>query len=451
MERSWGEKNCELEIMSAFLPFFISFLIGFLLINFLVGKKAPKDFWLIFFLAVGLGLGISGLLTFFLILLFNGYDRTSIFLAHFYLLAILLIIQRKNKFQILLPEFHLNSSVPFLFFAAASIGIYFAAQNHPFGEWDSWALWNLKAKFIVLSSDWRDVFRLHWHTQPDYPLLLPLINIWGWSFSRGDFFAVSLLTSVIFTISCAGVLFAALSRYTSEKLALLISLFLVSFPPYLFLGTSQYADIVLSYYLLSSCVLLVLSIRDNNEDFTLLCGIFIGFMPFAKNEGIILSLLFLIIASLSCLGRKKILAIYLGILISLPVTVIFKIFLAPTNRDIFFNPASLQFFNFEGCYVVLANFLQNIFSAAWREVSLVILVGAIIARKGLLRKEVKLLLIFLLSYSMVVFFVYLTTAHFSLTWRLSRTISRILFYLLPSALFIIFYTLFQGDKKENPS
>src|SRR3989338_4530555 len=377
-EKSWGGGTCEQDMMGAFLPFSISFLTGFLLINFLVGKKAPKDFWLIFFLSAGLGLGISGLLIFFLILLFNGYDRLSIFLAHFYLLAILFIIQRRNKFQILLPEFRLNNGVLFLFFAAATAGIYCAARHHPFGEWDSWAVWNLNAKLIALGPDWRDVFRIHWHTQPDYPLLLPLMNIWGWSFFRGDFFAASRLVSVIFTVGCAGILFAALRRHADEKFALLISLLLASFPPYLFLGTSQYADIVLAYYLLASCVLLALSIRENNEDFALLGGIFLGLMPFAKNEGIALSLLLLIVFSLNHPGRKKNFATYLGTLISLPATIVFKAFLAPANRDLSFNPVSLPFFNFEGCYVILANSLQSIFSPAWREVSLLILTGALL-------------------------------------------------------------------------
>ena len=192
----------------------------------------------------------------------------------------------------------------------------------------------MKAKFLTLSGDsWRDTFRLlHWHTQPDYPLLLPFINIWGWVLSYNDFASAPLWTSVIFTVSCGGLLFSGLMRYIDGKIALLASLLLFSLPLYIYIGTAQYADIVLAYYLLAGLMSLVFAVREKDKGFALLSGLFLGFLSFTKNEGMAMSALLLMIStwylvfgdSKNRLSNLKIAAfVSFGLIATLPAAVIF--------------------------------------------------------------------------------------------------------------------------------
>ena len=453
--------------MTIYLPFFISFLIGCLVNRAILRKTKDVNFLLFLFLAVGVGLGFSSLLTFLSFLICDGFNPFFIFYANLSFLLILLVIDfiRKDSRAFFTKTNWFNISHFFYgaFFLIVLILVYIGAKNHPFGEWDGWAIWNMKAKFLTLSGDsWKDVFlRLHWHTQPDYPLLLPLINIWGWLLSGNDFYRSPILTSVIFTVSCGGLLFSGLTRYIDKTIALLASCLLLFLPFYVFIGTAQYADIVLAYYLLASLISLMIMIREKDNGFAVLFGLFLGFISFTKNEGIAISILLIAISILylfsenrkSRFSNLKIIAfIFLGLVVTMTPAIIFKLFLAPPNRDIAITNGTISspFFNLEGCYLIATAFMYEVLHKRWCYIWLLIIFAILLDIRKYFYKERKILVFFFLSYFVIVFFVYLTTVNFSLTWRLSRTLPRILLYLLPSVLFLVFYVFgYKENAKKN--
>src|SRR3989338_3737578 len=211
-------KSLPKETMNNCGPFLISLLVGGLTLRLILKRSRHIKGLFFLFLSAGLGLGISSLMTFFSFLVCGGFNRTFILAIHGLLLVVLAIlnfvVKVSEKTFVKFRQSHL-SYLTFILFLSAAVPVGFTlAQRHPFGDWDAWALWNMKAKFLLLSShSWRELFSLHWHTQPDYPLLLPFMNVWG-SLGTNDNLTVSpILISLIFTFSCAGLLFCGLARY----------------------------------------------------------------------------------------------------------------------------------------------------------------------------------------------------------------------------------------------
>ncbi|MFA5059568.1 MAG: glycosyltransferase family 39 protein [Candidatus Omnitrophota bacterium] len=451
--------------MTPLLPFLYSFLLGLLITSVALRKSQNIGSFLFCLLSVGIGLGASSTLIFFSFLLCGGFNIPIIILLHAGLTLALAMILFAGRYRHI--KFNANqifsSWVYIILFAAASYVVYILACSHPFGEWDGWAVWNMKAKFLIAStSNWKDLFQeLHWHTQPDYPLLLPMINVWGSTMIQKYSPQVPFWTGIIFTVACPALVFSGLKQYAENRTALLGSCLILFLPAYIYLGTTQYADIVFAYYLLAVCVCFVLFTREKENGFGILLGLFLGFLSFSKNEGFVAFLLFFILIFFyRCRPFKKIwtnlsslLPVVQGLIFTLPAPLIFKFFLSPANRDITLknSPSSLKFLNWEGCYLVTTSFFQEISSAVWNYLWIALAILIVWRAPRFIKKESGVLTLFFLCYALCVFFVYLTTANFDLMWRLSRTLQRILFCLLPSLVFLVFYCCWNKEKANTPN
>ena len=66
--------------------------------------------------------------------------------------------------------------------ALAVIGAVGAYWKDPLGDWDAWAIWNRRARFLYRAGDqWRQAFSPVFD-HVDYPLLLPVSNVRLWSY-----------------------------------------------------------------------------------------------------------------------------------------------------------------------------------------------------------------------------------------------------------------------------
>ncbi|HOW35551.1 MAG TPA: hypothetical protein PL155_03985 [Candidatus Omnitrophota bacterium] len=454
--------------MISLLPFLVSFVIGYLLCRILLKETKSVNAFLYFFISIGTGLGISSFTTFLSFLLCNGFNPAAIWGLHTILFVLLSAILYFSGTKIFPGPAIKSGNSPWIylfcwgFFAAAAFVIYALAQGHPFGEWDGWAIWNMKSRFLLLSSSrWADVStKLHWHTQPDYPLLLPFINVWGWSLSHRPLTEIPLLVSVIFTVSCAGLLFGGLMYRINNPKAFLVCVALISLPAYIGLGTSQYADIILAYYLLATLIVLTSTVREKDNGCAYLAGLMLGFMSFSKNEGIVITLLLVGITILYLSFKesprraenlKLIKCLVMATALSLLPILIFKLFMTVPNRDIALTKfsESFPFLNWEGLCLTI-NFLgQELLGAHWHFLWPLAGAAIILGARQCFRGENKILSLFFVAYLLVVILVYLTTVNFDLLWRLSRTAQRILFTLLPSFLFFVFYVSRQREEEQK--
>ena len=142
------------------------------------------------------------------------------------------------------------------------------ARTSPYGNWDAWAIWNLRAKYLAGPGDtWKRAFSpLLVFSHPDYPPLLSGFVAQVWKFSgRGTANLVPSLTAAAFAASVLVLLVSALTLVRGTGSGLLAGLVLLSPSSFLMLPMSQYADVPLSFYYLATLVLALLSARSEGS------------------------------------------------------------------------------------------------------------------------------------------------------------------------------------------
>jgi len=161
---------------------------------------------------------------------------------------------------------------------------------HPHGDgWDAFAIWNLHARFLFRGgAHWRDGFSplIPW-SHPDYPLLLPAAVAHFWTFLGYDAPAVPAVIGSAFTFATVALLFSSLSILRGAVPAMLAGLTLLATPSFIAVGTSQYADIPLSFFVLASIILLRLYDAQPSPRVLALAGLATGLAAWTKNEGIL--------------------------------------------------------------------------------------------------------------------------------------------------------------------
>ena len=96
---------------------------------------------------------------------------------------------------------------------ASAITIFIVCTlSKPHGDWDAWAIWNLRARFLVRAGEfWRDAFssQIAW-SHPDYPLLVPGTIALIWTLAHSESMLVAAAVGVFFTFGVVGVLITTL-------------------------------------------------------------------------------------------------------------------------------------------------------------------------------------------------------------------------------------------------
>lgn len=158
--------------------------------------------------------------------------------------------------------------------------------RQPHGEWDAWAIWNLKARFMAHGGEhWRDLFSAA-ITHPGYPLLVPaaVARLWSWIGAQPAVAGVAV--AGIFTYAIPAVVVGSLARIKGWTPALwggLLVLASISMTRY---GSWQVADVPFGFFILAAVVLVAFDIASERPwRFSVLAGLAVGLGCLAKNEG----------------------------------------------------------------------------------------------------------------------------------------------------------------------
>ncbi len=334
---------------------------------------------------------------------------------------------------------------------------------YPNGDgWDAFSIWNLHARFLFRGGqNWRDGFTavLPW-SHPDYPLLLPGAIAHVWTFVGRDIPSVPAVIGMLFTFSTAGLLFSALSILNGRCTALLGTTILLATPSFIELGTSQYADVPLSFYFLAAIVLLCLHDARSRSDaapksvgLLPLAGLAASFAAWTKNEGLFF-LCAIVLARLFALVRgsdgpaladriRSILPMFVTIVPAIFLIAGFKHYVAPPG-DLFSSANMLhklvdplrywaitkwyvkEFFRFGRWMLVPIPALMIAYFLAIRK-------KEVCAPSPGLRTSMLALALTLTGY----FAVYLITPY-DIYWHLRFSLSRLFIQLWPSAIFVFF-------------
>jgi 4-amino-4-deoxy-L-arabinose transferase-like glycosyltransferase len=219
----------------------------------------------------------------------------------------------------------------------AITGLLIEVDRMPHGDWDGWAIWNNHARLLYRGgSDWASGLPYVFHG--DYPLLTSAVAARFWRYAGEEVPEAGAILGILAALSAVAILVLTLRELRDAWLAGLFGLVLLGTPLYLDYSTSQYADIPLSLFILTTIVLIFLhwEREPNDPRLLVLAGFTAGCAGWTKNDG----LLFILAASsallMAALWKKfrfwrRFASFLVGLLIPLLVITVFKLTVAPPN------------------------------------------------------------------------------------------------------------------------
>jgi hypothetical protein len=140
----------------------------------------------------------------------------------------------------------------------AAVSFASASAVYPHGEWDAWAQWNLRARFLargLTDGAWRDAFTpvLAW-SHPDYPLLVPVSVARLWIYAGRETVVAPIAFAgaiAVCTVLTAGL---AAARTGGAARGCLAAAGILACPSFVRYTASQCADVALAFFMLAAFV-----------------------------------------------------------------------------------------------------------------------------------------------------------------------------------------------------
>jgi hypothetical protein len=177
----------------------------------------------------------------------------------------------------------------FIALLSTTVILVFISLRKPHGDWDAWAVYNMKARFLFRAGEhWRDVFSkpMEW-AGPDYPLLIPTALAATWTLMGKETLVVPALVAMLFTLATIGIATCAVSALRGKTQGFLAGLILMGTAFLTTHGANQYSDIPIGFFFLATLALIHLQDEFANSDckFLVLAGLTAGLSAWTKNEG----------------------------------------------------------------------------------------------------------------------------------------------------------------------
>lgn len=440
--------------MNYILPWLICILQGFFLLTALIPVAARPRMLLLIFWGSLTGMGTTALLTFTSLLLFNAIVPAYAITLNIIATCALFFLARRNnlilpftKGTVDRPEL-IGLHVLLLFM----IPVILHACLFPYGGWDAWSCWNLKARFLFSGGEnWRGMLDpALWRSNISYPFLLPLMNVWYWCFGGEPNTTVTLATSCRITFVMTGILFFGLKELGGKLWSLLAPLWILSIMFVIKLSSSQYSDLLIGVWLLGALLGFRLFTERRCAAYLILTVISLGFMSFTKSEGLVLAVITGTVLKLNILLSKDLrvpaLKAWKGMLTSailsfLPA-VIFQLAWAPDSHTFINGLASTDKpASFERLGAALLYLGIEFISPKWNAFWFILAGGIIIAGANAFRRGLWVIPVIIGLYLASIVGVYTINTFFEILWWLSTTLNRILFALLPTLVFWLFAAL----------
>lgn len=440
--------------MTYLLAILISLAQGYFLLRLLLPLSRPRLAWM---LVAGLlvGFGISAEIAFMSLLLFNQLVIPFVIMTNTALAILLgILAARKSSSQDLFPikEFDKTDGCALLALVLLTVPAIIHASIYPYGGWDAWSCWNLKAQMIYTGGEaWRNMFDpILWRSNTAYPLLLPLINTWLWCFGSSPEPSVPLAVSCLITFLVAGLLFFSLKELTQRLWAILAPAWLLSIVFIVKLASSQYSDLLVGTFFLLALAAFFLYEQRRKIGFLHLALIALGLMSFTKSEGLVLSLIALTGMTLVIAVRKEtrsatapaIRGFIITALLAFLVSAVFQIFFAPQSTTFINGLTSAEkATSLERLWAVAVFFGMEMISPKWNGLWLLSATGLLLGWKKSLTGRRWIIPAIIAGYLAVICGVYWINTFFEIIWWLGTTLNRILFALTPSIIFWLFLSI----------
>ncbi|MCC6671690.1 MAG: glycosyltransferase family 39 protein [Planctomycetes bacterium] len=209
----------------------------------------------------------------------------------------------------------------------------------PHGDWDAWAIWNVKARFLHAGAEaWPRVAstEMVW-SHPDYPLLVPGLS--AFLAAAGDVEPAEAARTVGLVLPILLVLLPslALGALRGPAAGAAAGLVVVATPAFLLFGPHQLADLPLAAFTCGAFVAVALA-GQGSPGALPVAGLCTGFAAWTKNEGLLVALAVVGVWVVTRPPRRWIptlrawLPFVWGCLPGLGALLLFKSLLAPPNE-----------------------------------------------------------------------------------------------------------------------
>ena len=333
---------------------------------------------------------------------------------------------------------------------------------YPVHAHDAVANYALKAKMFYFSGGIPEgFFSLPEETvsHPDYPLLLPLVMTWVYSFTAFNDLIVNMIMPVVY-VAFILLVFSQLRRIFSRPIALLASFFLATIPQLADYAVIIHADLVLTAFITCAFLYFVQYLRERGRIELMLASALFAFSLWVKNEAIVFTASFLAAFFVLALrsdekGRVfKDIAISVAVIAILASPWIYLKFTSGTSANSDLDIASLTFSkllqNVKDIPIMLNLFQQEVFGPKKWNIFWPILFGAMVwKRKSLWKDECFYITLFLSLSTLAYFCAYMATTGQNLFFYVNTTISRFMLHFSGIALVLIVFLM--HDDVENIS
>lgn len=335
----------------------------------------------------------------------------------------------------------------------------------PVGQFDARAIWNVHALLLWRADEpLAEIFQRLRYGHPSYPLFLPAGLAAQFALVGADDVVTPAVQSLILTAAAAATIWAGLHLLGGGRWGpLAAALFLVT-PAALRWGFSQCADIPVAYLFGATGVGLAVQLRPSTRVLfpAWLTGLFLGLLPWTKNEGLLLATILLgawitIRWTVERARRPPLVPLLIGAVPGILSLAAFKILWSPKDEiSMFASGAVARALDPERWSIVTAAFWRELNpwtgSANWGLLWLLLAILWSLGWRAFAgRPEMRFLgLALALAYS-AWFGVYLGTLH-NPAWHLETSLNRLLLQLLPLTLVATFLAVEKGwSARSAPS
>lgn len=441
----------------SFLAYAPAIVLGTLIVHLFWPQKFPSSVLIKASLGTGLGLGLSSILYF--ITLQAAPGRINMIVLQIIIIILLAVIGYFGRgipgiSPVRIPSLTWGQwGWLCLFVITLALSVFVFTRYviaRPQGALDAWSIWNRAARFIHRDPEnWSATLSpdLPLLRHADYPLLIPLNVAWGWDVVGNESLRTPMMQGFLFTFSAIFLVFSAIALTRTIGQASLASIVLIAMSGIVPTGTTLIADVPLAYFILASAILMYLFTLGNDYPLLALSGFMAGLCGWTKNEGLIfiaVSAFVLMFASPS--NFKKALAYYLaGLFLPLAVIGYFKL-LAPPNDLMASSDGGLfeKLLDFSRYEMIVRSFGTDFFKPQ----AIFLFVYFLIIGSGVYQAQRRgfLVLSALLALQVLGYgFVYLITPY-DLSWHLMTSQARLLFQIIPLAVFICFGFSMEPEK-----
>ena len=349
-----------------------------------------------------------------------------------------------------------------LLISAGSFGLKTFIEGS-YGTIDTRITWNYRARWLFRGGDqWEHAFyspvardaeyeddKGH---AADYPLLVTGSVYRGWEIMGNDHFSIPIIIAGVFTFGTYLLLYASLALLRNQNQGYLAVLFMLVSTQFLHLGTDQYGDVPLAFFILSTVALFAL--KDRFPAISLQAIVLTGFTAscaaWTKNEGLMFLVLVILVHFIGQIGKndgsnllKEFFCFLMGMLPVMGTLLYFKLKFAPRNDMVnipTLKQTAFHLLDLDRYLIVITEIFKKVYQF---NDGIVILLAVYFLISGLDRSgkgkkhilsHVMLLFLMMCGY----LFAYMITPY-DLRWHIGSSIRRLFIQLWPAWVFLFFY------------